>query len=94
MKRFPWLLFLRMITVPSVSLEKRYEILDQLLNSEDYQTVERNCTVSLISTEEEKERSWEIVRTYTLENDLVGGSYDLSHRSRYPSPAGYSSCLS
>lgn len=57
----------------SVSLEKRYEILDQLLNSEDYQTVERNCTVSLISTEEEKERSWEIERTYTLENDLVGG---------------------
>ena len=54
-------------------MEDRYRILGELLSSNKYDTVERSCTVTLIASEEDKETVWEIKRTYTLENDLVGG---------------------
>lgn len=57
----------------TISLEDRYMILDELLKDNDYQTVERNCTISLTATEQDSETRWEIRRTNTLENDLVGG---------------------
>lgn len=59
--------------VSSSSLQNQYMLLDQLLKTGDYQTVERNCTISLKSTEKGNETVWEIQRTDTLENDLVGG---------------------
>lgn len=57
----------------TVSLEDRYMILNELLKDNDYQTVERNCTISLNASESDGETQWEIQRTNTLENDLVGG---------------------
>lgn len=54
------------------SMEERYVILDQLLKGNDYSTVERDCTITLHNTGTDKEE-WDIVRSYTLENDLVGG---------------------
>ena len=60
-------------TEQTISLEERYTLLDELLKSNDYQTVERNCTVSLDASDKDGETSWEIRRTNTLENDLVGG---------------------
>ena len=55
------------------SLEDRYRILRELLSTNDYQTVERNCTITLTATKEDTENNWEIRRNNTLENDLVGG---------------------
>ena len=55
------------------SLQNQYMLLKQLLKANDYQTVERNCTISLKATEKENETIWEIQRNDTLENDLVGG---------------------
>ena len=60
-------------TEQTISLEERYTLLDELLKSNDYQTVERNCTISLDASNKDGETSWEIRRTNTLENDLVGG---------------------
>ena len=60
-------------TEQTISLEERYMLLDELLKSNDYQTVERNCTISLDASDKDGETSWEIRRTNTLENDLVGG---------------------
>ena len=57
----------------SSSLQNQYMLLNQLLKTDDYQTVERNCTISLKSSEKGNETIWEIQRTDTLENDLVGG---------------------
>ena len=57
----------------TVSVEKRYKILDDLLKSKDYQTVERSCTITLTASSDDTEDNWEIKRTYSLENDLVGG---------------------
>lgn len=57
----------------AVSLEDRYLILSQLLSSNKYSTVERNCTITLTAAGEGEDTIWEIKRTYTLENDLVGG---------------------
>lgn len=54
------------------SLEERYLILNELLKSHEYDTVENNCTIQLKNTGEDKE-IWEIKRTHSLENDLVGG---------------------
>lgn len=56
-----------------ITSEDRYRILGELLKNEEYETVERNCTISLSAEEGTDERIWEIRRTYTLENDLVGG---------------------
>ena len=55
------------------SLEDRYRILRELLSTNDYQTVERNCTITLTATREDTGNNWEIRRNNTLENDLVGG---------------------
>ena len=60
-------------TEQTISLEERYTLLNELLKSNDYQTVERNCTISLDASNKDGETSWEIRRTNTLENDLVGG---------------------
>lgn len=57
----------------TVTLADRYALLNQLLSSNKYSTVEHNCTLSLTSSKKDGETVWEIKRTYTLENDLVGG---------------------
>lgn len=57
----------------NTSLEYRYLLLNRLLNDRDYETVERSCSVRLTAAPENEEELWEIKRTYSLENDLVGG---------------------
>lgn len=56
------------------SMEERYLLLGQLLSNNKYDTVERDCTINLHNkgTDSDKDE-WEIVRSYSLENDLVGG---------------------
>lgn len=56
------------------SMEERYLLLDQLLSNNKYDTVERDCTIKLHNkgTDDEKDE-WEIIRSHSLENDLVGG---------------------
>lgn len=54
------------------SLENQYLLLNELLTSAEYETVKRECTIELKDTGDKKS-SWEIVQTYSLENDLVGG---------------------
>lgn len=56
----------------TISLEERYLILNQLLKTKEYDVVESNCTIEL-ADKGEKDEVWEIKRTYSLENDLVGG---------------------
>lgn len=58
-----------MSTQAEVSLEEHYLLLNHLLKTQEYKTSETNCTMQLVNTEE----SWEIKRTHSLENDLVGG---------------------
>lgn len=57
----------------SSSLEGHYLILNQLLNTNDYQSSESNCTVHLVNKGNKQRQKWEIKRTRSLENDLVGG---------------------
>lgn len=54
------------------SLEERYMILHSLLKENTYETVETDCTMQLVNNGGEKD-DWEIKRTHSLENDLVGG---------------------
>ena len=54
------------------SLEDRYLILDDLLKQNHYGTVEKECTIKLTDKGTSKQE-WEIIRTHSLENDLVGG---------------------
>lgn len=54
------------------SLEKRYLILNELLKKNEYEIVEGNCTIELQNIGKNDEE-WEIKRTYSLENNLVGG---------------------
>ena len=54
------------------SLEERYLILDDLLKQNHYNTVEKECTIKL-TDKGTSEQKWEIIRTHSLENDLVGG---------------------
>lgn len=56
----------------TISLEGRYLILNQLLKENEYKSVENSCTIQLHNTGEDVE-IWEIDRTHSLENDLVGG---------------------
>lgn len=56
----------------SASMEERYLILNQLLHDNDYATVKLDCTIQLVNTGNDHEE-WEIVRSHSLENDLVGG---------------------
>ena len=54
------------------SLEERYLILDNLLKNNKYETVARDCTMTLQNTGTDHDE-WEIQRSHSLENDLVGG---------------------
>lgn len=54
------------------SLEERYLILDNLLKQNKYETVTRDCTMTLQNTGTDHDE-WEIQRSHSLENDLVGG---------------------
>ena len=53
------------------SLEERYLILDNLLKKNKYETVTRDCTMTLQNTGTDHDE-WEIQRSHSLENDLVG----------------------
>lgn len=57
----------------SRSLEGHYLILNQLLSTKEYDTTDTDCTIQLIDQGDEKGTAWEIKRTHSLENDLVGG---------------------
>lgn len=57
----------------SSSLESHYLILDQLLKENDYQSSDTDCTVHLVNKGTKTKQKWEIKRTRSLENDLVGG---------------------
>ena len=56
------------------SMEERYLLLDEILSNNKYNTVERDCTIKLHNkgTDSDKDE-WEIIRSHSLENDLVGG---------------------
>lgn len=54
------------------SLEERYLILDSLLKENKYETVTRDCTMTLQHNSSDHDE-WEIQRSHSLENDLVGG---------------------
>ena len=54
------------------SLEERYLILDSLLKENKYETVTRDCTMTLRNTGADHDE-WEIQKSHFLENDLVGG---------------------
>lgn len=54
------------------SLEERYLIIDSLLKKSKYETVTRDCTMTLQNTGTDHDE-WEIQRSRSLENDLVGG---------------------
>lgn len=55
------------------SMEERYLLMDQILSSNSYDTVERDCTIELQNKGNDDKDEWEIIRTHSLENDLVGG---------------------
>ena len=57
----------------SKSLESHYLILNQLLTDNDYDSVETTCLIQLINTGSRKNKKWEIKRTDSLEDELVGG---------------------
>ena len=55
-------------------MEERYLLLDQLLSNNNYATVERECTVELCNKGSNDDKDeWEIIRSHSLENNLVGG---------------------
>ena len=54
------------------SLEERYLIIDSLLKKNKYETVTRDCTMTLRNTGADHDE-WEIQKSHSLENDLVGG---------------------
>ena len=55
-------------------MEERYLLLDQLLSNNSYATVERECTVELCNKGSNDDKDeWEIIRSHSLENNLVGG---------------------
>lgn len=57
----------------SHSLKSHYLILNQLLTSNEYQSTETDCTVHLVNKGTAQKQKWEIKRTRSFENDLVGG---------------------
>ena len=57
----------------SHSLESHYLILNQLLTYNEYQSTETDCTVHLVNKGTAQKQKWEIKRTRSFENDLVGG---------------------
>ena len=54
----------------SLSTADLYSIMKELLQTQNYDTVEQNSTISLSHSSDD---TWEIERTYAFENDLVGG---------------------
>lgn len=56
----------------NISLEERYLLLNHLLKTQDYDTADTECTMQLVRSDNDKNR-WEIKRTHSLENHLVGG---------------------
>lgn len=60
-------------TKAAVSLEEHYLLLNHLLKTREYKTSETNCTIQLVNTGNTQDENWEIKRTHSLENDLVGG---------------------
>jgi hypothetical protein len=56
----------------SPSTETRYLLLNKLLKQNEYETIQTDCTIQLVC-KDDKTDSWEIKRTHTLENNLVGG---------------------
>lgn len=70
---------------PTDSLEERYLILNDLLKSNEYKTVETDCVMELENTGTEDEQ-WEVIRTHELENDLVGGLMTYLSDSNLLSP--------
>lgn len=57
----------------SKSLEAHYLILNRLLNTNKYDSTETDCSIQLINTGSGKKEKWEIQRTSSLEDELVGG---------------------
>ena len=57
----------------SKSLEAHYLILNHLLNTNEYDSSEKDCSIQLINTGSAQKEKWEIQRTGSLEDDLVGG---------------------
>lgn len=57
----------------SASLEDHYLLLNHLLKTKEYDISETNCTIYLHAIENGKKEAWEIKRTHSLEDDLVGG---------------------
>lgn len=57
----------------SRSLEAHYLILNHLLNTNEYDSAETDCCIQLINTGNDNKKNWEIQRTDSLEDDLVGG---------------------
>ena len=57
----------------SKSLEAHYLILNHLLNTNKYDSTETDCSIQLINTGSDKKEKWEIQRTSSLEDELVGG---------------------
>lgn len=57
----------------SKSLESRYLILNRLLNDNSYDSVETECSIQLINTGSARNEKWEIQRSDSLEDELVGG---------------------
>ena len=53
------------------SLEERYVLLDSLLKKNKYETVTRDCTMTLRNTGADHDE-WEIQKSQSLENDQVG----------------------
>lgn len=57
----------------SKSLEAHYLILNHLLNTNEYDSAETNCSIQLTNTGSSTKEKWEIQRTGSLEDELVGG---------------------
>ena len=57
----------------SKSLEAHYLILNHLLDTNKYDSTETDCSIQLINTGSDKKEKWEIQRTSSLEDELVGG---------------------
>lgn len=57
----------------SKSLEAHYLILNHLLNTNKYDSTETDCSIQLVNTGSAKKEKWEIQRTSSLEDELVGG---------------------
>lgn len=57
----------------SKSLEAHYLILNHLLNTNEYDSAETDCSIQLTNTGSSTKKKWEIQRTGSLEDELVGG---------------------